>query len=167
MLKRLGFNFESATTALIIGSLLLTITQIFTTTWCSASGSYYGFYFDGQTLRSCVYELPARSFFSLSASLAAGLGLFSMVIEWAAAAFRWREFRELNVSRILFVASFLLTDYLLQNLANALPHSNSENAGWAFNNFYWLFPTALIIFVISSTTIYKKREFILYLNRKV
>ena len=165
MFRRLGFTFETLTVALMITSLVLTTTQLFLTTWCSASGQYYGYYFDGQYLRSCVNDSPARVFFSFAASLTGGLGLLSMVIEWSAAAFRWRNFREINFSRIFFVASFLSIDYLLQNLANALPHESGLDQGWAFDNFYWCFPTALLIFITASFTIYNKIELVYVFKR--
>lgn len=160
MLRRLGFTFETLTVALMISSLVLTITQLFLTSWCSASGEYYGYYFDGQYLRSCVIDFPARDFISVAASLTTGFGILSMLIEWAAAAFRWRNFREINFSRIIFVASFLCIDYLLQNLANALPHESGLDQGWAFDNFYWCFPTALLLFTAASFTIYNKLELV-------
>jgi hypothetical protein len=165
MLRRLGFTFETLTVALMISSLVLTITQLFLTSWCSASGEYYGYYFDGQYLRSCVIDFPARDFISVAASLTTGFGILSMLIEWAAAAFRWRNFRELNFSRILFVISFLVIDYLLQDLANALPREWGFDQGWAFDNFFWLFPTALLMFIAASFTIYKKIELVFVFKR--
>jgi hypothetical protein len=112
-----------------------------------------------------VIDFPARDFISVAASLTAGFGLLSMLIEWAAAAFRWRNFRELNFSRILFVISFLVIDYLLQDLANALPREWGIDQGWAFDNFFWLFPMALLMFIAASFTIYKKIELVYVFKR--
>ena len=165
MFRRLGFTFETLTVALMITSLALTITQIFMTSWCSTSGMYYGYIFDGQYLRSCIVEYPARDVISLAASITGWFGFVSMLIEWSAAAFRWRNFREINFSRILFVVSFLTIDYLLQDLANAIPHEYGFENGWAFDNFFWLFPSALLLFIAASFTIYNKIELVYVFKR--
>ena len=165
MFRRLGFTFESLTVALMITSLVLTLSQLFLTTWCSVSGDYYGYFFDGQYMRSCVIDYPARDVISLAASITGGFGVLSMLVEWSAAAFRWRNFREINFSRIIFVASFLSIDYLLQNLANALPRDFGYDQGWAFENFFWLFPSALALFIAASFTIYNKIELIYVFKR--
>ena len=52
MFDESGFDWRKATLPLFVASVLLTITQILSVTWCSVNGDYYGYLLVGKVLQS-------------------------------------------------------------------------------------------------------------------
>ena len=84
------------------------------------------------------------------------LGLFA---EWVKTRDTWRNTKSINLSRLLFTGSFITVNFLLETLGRMWGHSTYfEFWNWIFDNFFYLFPTALIVLLVSGWTIFNKVE---------
>ena len=168
MFDKLGFTFRSATLALFLANAGLSILHIMATAWCSASGKYYGYFVDDEnTLHSCAWELPARPYLHYVYIILVALSVSGLISDYVRTRDEWQTYKEVNLSRITFVISFMLMNELLQAVANV------EDIKYAFGfenfffvNLWYLFPVAAILLIISSWSIVKKVELIFTLNKR-
>ncbi len=168
MFDQLGFTFKGATLTLFLLNAALSIFHILATSWCSASGKFYGYYFDDQNaLHSCAWELPARPYFAYTFVLLSALSISGLISDFVKTRDEWQNYREVNLSRITFVGSFMLVNQLLEAVANV---EDIKYAGgienFFFVNLWYLFPIAVILLAISSWSIVKKVELIFTLNKR-
>lgn len=168
MFNKFGFTFKGATLTLFLLNAALSIIHIMATSWCSASGKFYGYYFDDENaLHSCAWELPARPYFSYAFIMLSALGVSGLISDYVRAHDEWSNYREVNLSRITFAGSFLLLNQLLEAVANV---EELKFAGgyeyFFFVNLWYLFPIAAILLTVSSWSIVKKVELIFTLNKR-
>ena len=145
---------------LLLLGLVLTLTQIISTTWCNANGESFGYFLDDQSrYHICVYEMPGAVFFEYGALTLNMLGMLGIFAEWVKTRDTWRHTKSVNLSRLLFTASFISVNFLLETLSKMWGHSDYLAFwNWIFDNFFYLFPTALITLLISGWTIFNKVE---------
>ena len=168
MFNKYGFTLKGATLTLFLLNAALSIVHILATSWCSASGKFYGYYFDDQSsLHSCAWELPSRPYFSYAFVMLSALSVSGLISDFVKTRDEWQNYREVNLSRITFVGSFMLLNQLLEAVANV---EDIKYAGgfenFFFVNLWYLFPIAATLLAISSWSIVKKVELIFTLNKR-
>jgi uncharacterized membrane protein len=168
LFDKLGFTFKGATLGLFLLNAALSLLQIMATGWCSANGKYYGYYVDDKaTLHSCAWELPARSLFQWVFVFTGVMGLVGLLMDYYQARDQWKEYKEVNLSRITFVVSLLMVNLLLEALANTEEVKYSGGYQYLLFTYFWyLMPVALVMLTISSWSIINKLELIFTLNKR-
>jgi hypothetical protein len=168
MFNKFGFTFKGATLTLFLLNAALSIIHILATSWCSASGKYYGYFLDDQnSLHSCAWELPSRPYFAYTFVLLTALGVSGLISDFVKTRDEWHNYKEINLSRITFVASFMLLNQLLEAVANVEEIKYARGfENFFFVNLWYLFPIAGVLLAISSWSIVKKVELIFTLNKR-
>ncbi len=168
MFDESGFAWQKATLPLFVASVILTLTQILSATWCSANGQYYGYFLDGKVLRSCATEMPGGWFFLTGAIALSSLGFLTLVYDGAKAFRNWTNTKTINISRSLFVLSMITVTGALELLANTYNRQQQYEGlrSYLFDNWFVVFPVALFLLIISALSISMKLELIFSLNRR-
>lgn len=168
MFDKFGFTFKGATLTIFLLNASLSIMHILATSWCSASGKFYGYFYDDQNaLHSCAWESPARPYFSYAFAMLTGLGIVGLISDYIQTRDEWANYREVNLSRIAFVGSLMLLNQLLDAVANVEDIKYSHgNEYFFFVNLWYLFPIAAVLLAISSWSIVNKVELIFTLNKR-
>jgi hypothetical protein len=168
MFNKFGFTFKGATLTLFLLNAALSIIHILATSWCSASGKYYGYFLDDQNaLHSCAWELPSRPYFAYTFVMLTALGVSGLISDFVKTRDEWNNYKEINLSRITFVASFMLLNQLLEAVANVEDIKYAEGfENFFFVNLWYLFPIAATLLALSSWSIVKKVELIFTLNKR-
>lgn len=163
-----GFDWKKATLPLFVASVILTLTQILSSTWCSVNGQYYGYFLDGKVLRSCALEMPGSWFFLYGAIALSSLGLLSLIYDGARALRIRATTRSINISRTVFVLSMLTVTAELELLANTYNRQGQYEGirTYLFDTWFYVFPIALLFLIASAYSINKKVELIFSLNKR-
>ena len=168
MFDESGFAWQKATLPLFVASVILTLTQILSATWCSANGEYYGYFRVGKELHSCAYQMPGSWFFLTGAIALSSLGFLTLVYDGARALRNWNTTRSINISRSVFVLSMITVTGALELLANTFNRQQQYEGirSYLFDNWFIVFPVALFLLIISALSISMKLELIFSLNRR-
>ena len=168
MFDESGFDWRKATLPLFVASVILTLTQILSTTWCSVNGQYYGYFLDGKVLRSCATEMPGSWFFLYGAIALSSLGLLTLCYDGAKALRNWNTTRSINISRTVFVLSMITVTGELELLANTVNRQQQYEGlnSYLFDHWFHVFPIALLFLIASAYSINKKVELIFSLNKR-
>jgi hypothetical protein len=168
MFDESGFDWKKATLPLFVASVILTITQILSVTWCSVNGSYYGYFLEGKVLHSCIGEMPGAWLFLYGAAILSGAGMLSLIYDGVRAFRNWSETRSINLSRTLFVLSMITITGELELLANTYNRQEQYEGirSWLFDSWFYVFPVALFLLIVSALSISKKVELIFSLNKR-
>lgn len=168
MFNKFGFTFKGATLALFLANAGLSMIHIMATAWCSASGKYYGYFVDDQnSLHSCAWELPARPYMHYVYLVLLALSVSGLINDYVRTRDEWQNYREVNLSRISFVISFMLINELLQAVANVEDIKYAVGfENFFFVNLWYLFPIAVLLLAVSSWSIVNKVELIFTLNKR-
>ena len=168
MFDESGFDWKKATLPLFVASVILTITQILSVTWCSVNGDYYGYFLVGKVLHSCLGEMPGDWFFRYGAAILSGAGMLSLTYDGIRAFRNWSETRSINLSRTLFVISMITVTGELELLANTYNRQEQYEGikSWLFDSWFYVFPVALFVLIVSALSISKKLELIFSLNKR-
>ena len=152
---------------LMVGSLILTLTQILATTWCNANSEYFGYFVDEtQHWHVCVYEMPGDWLFRYGAIFLNGFGALNLFVEASRTRNIWQETKTINLSRTFFSLGLLSINFMLEILSRAWKPGSTWIFGFVYNNFWYLFPVALTLFVVASWSIVSKVELIFTLNKR-
>ena len=162
------FVSKNAAIMLLFGSLVFTLTQILATTWCNANTNTFGYYQDdSMQWHVCVYEMPGEWFFSNGAILLNAVGAISLCVDVVRTRSVWLATRTINLSRVAFSISLLSINFLLEILSHAWRRPSSDNPfHFFYDNFWYMFPVALTLLLISSWSIVKKVELLFTLNKR-
>lgn len=167
MLEYLKGNLRFSTMMLMVTNLLLSLTQILFTSWCSVSASeYYGYFVEGDSVHSCITENPVANIIRVAGLGTLALGLLLLFYDLIETRNKWMKSKSINISRIAFVLSFIGLNSTLEILATATPFQRKYEP-WLFailDQFYWLFPLFLVLVVVSGASIVMKLELHWYLN---
>lgn len=168
MFDESGFEWRKATLPLFVASVILTITQILSATWCSVSGEYYGYFLIGKDLHACVAEMPGGWFFRYGSLALSAAGMLSLFYDGVKAFRNWTESKSINVSRTIFVLSMITVTGELELLANTYSRAQQYEGikTFLFDNWFYVFPVALFLLIASALSISKKVELIFSLNRR-
>lgn len=162
------FASKNAAIMLMLGSLVLTLTQIIATTWCNANTNTFGYYQDdSQHWHACVYEMPGEWLFSNGAILLNAFGAISLFVDVVRTRETWLATKTINLSRVAFSASLLSINLMLEVLSHAWQRPSTSSPFYFFyDNFWYMFPVALALLLISSWSIVKKVELLFTLNKR-
>lgn len=168
MFEKEFFGSRTAAIPLMLGSLLLTLTQILATTWCNANSDVFGYYLDdSQRWHSCVYAMPGEWFFFYGAILLNILGALNLFAEAARTRDVWLATKTINLSRVVFSLSFLTINFMLEVLSRAWMRPSTESPFYFFfDNFWYLFPITLALLLVSGWSIQSRVELIFTLNKR-
>ena len=168
MFDESGFDWKKATLPLFLASVILTITQILSTTWCSVNGEYYGYFLIGKDLHACVIDMPGGWFFHYGALALSVLGMMSLFYDGAKAFRNWTSTRTINLSRTIFVLSMITVTGELELLANTYNRQEQYEGlkSYLFDTWFYVFPVALFLLIVSALSISKKLELIFSLNKR-
>lgn len=167
MFDESGFDWKKATLPLFVASVVLTLTQILSVTWCSVNGEYYGFWLEGKVFHSCLGDMPGDWFFRYGSLALSSIGLLTLFYDGLRAFRTWSESRSINLSRTIFVISMITVTGELEILTNSYAH-HDEFAGiksWLFDTWFYVFPVALFLLIVSALSISKKVELVFSLNK--
>lgn len=162
------FSSKNFGISLLLASLSLTLSQIIATTWCNANTDNFGYFIDdAQRWHSCVYEMPGDWLFRYGAALLTGWGAVSLLFEVSRTRATWLQTKTINISRLFFSLSLLSINLLLENLSQAWMRPSTNWPLYVFfDNFWYLFPTALGVFIVTAWSIANKVELIFTLNKR-
>ena len=168
MFDESGFDWRKATLPLFVASVILTLTQILSVTWCSVNGPYYGYFLVGKQLHACVGDMPGDWFFRYGSMILSSLGMLSLIYDGARACRSWADSKTINLSRTLFVVSMITITGELELLANTYSRQEQYEGikSWLFDTWFYVFPVALFLLIISALSISKRLELIFSLNGK-
>ena len=161
-----GFSFKGSALLLLLGGFALAFGQIVTITWCSASGEFYGFFYDASNeLKSCVFNTPGDWFFTWASLGLTVAGTWNLWYDFLQTRDTWREKRSINVSRITFTLSFVVMNSMLEALTKIYTRPKADTPIYfIFDNMFWLLPLSILLVAISTWSIVNKVE--LYFNLK-
>jgi len=167
MFDESGFDWKKATLPLFVASVILTITQILSVTWCSVNGEFYGYFLVGKVYHACVSEMPGDWFFRYGSLVLSSLGMLNLLYDGTRAFRSWADTRSINLSRSIFVISMITITGELELLANTYSrHEQYEGIkSWLFDGWFYVFPVALFFLIVSALSINKRVELIFSLNR--
>lgn len=168
MFDESGFDWKKATLPLFVASVILTLTQILSVTWCSVNGEYYGYFLIGKNLHACVIDMPGDWFFRYGSMLFSAAGMFTLLYDGIKAFRNWTETRSINLSRTIFVLSMITVTGELELLANTF-HRQGQYEGiktFLFDTWFYVFPVALFLLIVSALSINKNLELIFSLNKR-
>ena len=168
MFDESGFAWQKATLPLFVASVILTLTQILSATWCSANGQYYGYFRVEKELYSCAGQMPGSWFFLSGAIALSSLGFLTLVYDGAKAFRNWTNTKTINISRSVFVLSMITVTSELELLANTFNRQQQYEGlrSYLFDNWFVVFPIALFLLIISALSISMKLELIFSLNKR-
>ena len=161
-----GFSFKGSALLLLLGGFAMAFGQIVTITWCSASGEFYGyFYDDNHMLQSCVFNTPGDWFFTWASLGLTVAGMWSLFYDFLQTRNTWKEKRSVNLSRVVFTISFVIMNSMLEALTKAYmrPHTSTP-IYLLFDNVFWLLPLSIFLVALSTWSIVNNLE--LHFNLK-
>jgi hypothetical protein len=161
-----GFAFKGSALLLLLGGFAMAFGQIVTIAWCSASGEFYGyFYNEAGKLQSCVFNTPGDWLFTYGSIGLTVAGMWSLFYDFVRTRETWKEKRTVNLSRVTFTLSFVVMNSMLEALTKAYmrPHTSSI-LYILFDNMFWLLPVSIFLLALSAWSIVNKVE--LYFNLK-
>lgn len=168
MFEDFRITFKGGTLLLLMLSFAMSFSQIVQIAWCSASGPFYGyFYNESHEILSCVYNTPGDWFFYWGALGLNALGVWQLFYDFKSNREQWAANRRINISRILFTISFVSTNALLEALTRVYTRpALGSPIGIIFASFGYLLPISIFVLVVSSWTIINKVELYLDLNKR-
>jgi hypothetical protein len=168
MFDESGFDWKKATLPLFVASVILTITQILSVTWCSVNGEFYGYFLVGKELHACAIDMPGDWLFRYGSAIFSGVGMITLLYDGIKAFRNWAETRSINLSRTIFVLSMIVVTGELELLANTYNRQQQYEGikSYLFDSWFYVFPVALFLLIISALSISKKLELIFSLNKR-
>ena len=163
-----NFGFEGTTITLMMSSLLLTLGQMISTTWCNANGSTFGYFLDDyNNWHTCVYDMPGSWLFRYGAIGLTGLGIANLFTDIYKTRESWRETKTLNLSRGGLILGMVSVNGLLEILNSAWLRPETTGLLYFFyDNFFYFFPAAVALVVVSSWSIHNRVELLFTLNKR-
>lgn len=90
-----------------------------------------------------------------------------MFIDAGKALRNWKVSKSINISRVTFLISMVSVTAMLELVANAYNRELLPALTYlVFDNFFYLFPITLLLFIASAYSIGKKVELIFSLDRR-
>jgi hypothetical protein len=163
-----NFGFKGTTLTLMVSSLLLTLSQMISTSWCNANSSNFGYFLDEKNdWHICVYDMPGSWLFRYGALGLTSLGIMNLFTDVFKTRATWLETKTVNLSRAGLILGMVSVNGLLEILNSAWLRPETKNFLYFFyDNFFYFFPVALALVVVSSWSIVNKVELIFTLNKR-
>jgi hypothetical protein len=163
MFNKLFRELQNRSSLLIYANIALSLVRLLYTSWCNASGKYFGFYYSSRQWHSCSSEFPGALVLTWVTIAVMALSAYALIHDYGRFQDHTANFKSVNVSRLAYYLSLLLINFQIESIttsAKALRITDGPE-GLAFNTFIFAFPVALLIYSAATYSIVKKTEWVI------
>ena len=157
-------QLQNRSSLLIYANIALSLVRLLYTSWCNASGKYFGFYYSSREWHSCSSEFPGALVLTWVTVAVMALSGYMLIHDYARLQDHTANSKSLNVSKVAYYLSLLLINFQIESITSTAKSLRITDGpeGLAFNTFIFAFPVAVLVYAVATYSIVKKREWVIY-----